>query len=207
MLGLIGKKVGMTRIFDEKGMVVPVTVIEAGPCRVTQIKTTEKDGYSALQVGFGSRKEKNITRPMKGHFAKAGKDYFPETVSEFRIKDVTTYELGQELNVEIFTAGDGVNVSGVTKGRGFQGVIKRHGFSGGDATHGNTAHRVPGAIGMSADPARVWKNKKMPGQYGNSAQTAINLVVVKVDAEKNRLFLRGAVPGPNRGFVTVFKQK
>ncbi len=207
MLGLIGKKVGMTRIFDDKGMVVPVTVIEAGPCRVTQIKTTKKDGYSALQVGFGSRKEKNITRPMKGHLAKAGGGYFPQTLGEFRIEDVASYELGQELSVEIFTVGDDVDVSGVTKGRGFQGVIKRHGFSGGDETHGNTAHRVPGSIGMSADPARVWKNKKMPGQYGNTAQTMLNLVVVKVDAERNRLFLRGAVPGPASGFVTVFKKK
>ncbi len=207
MLGLIGKKVGMTRIFDDKGMVVPVTVIEAGPCLVTQIKTTEKDGYTALQVGFGSRKEKNITKPMKGHFSKAAKDYFPQTVREFRLEDVTSYEMGQELSVEMFEAGDDVDVSGVTKGRGFQGVIKRHGFSGGDATHGNTAHRVPGAIGMSADPARVWKGKKLPGQYGNTAQTTINLVVAKVDAESNLIFIKGAIPGPASGFVTVFKKK
>jgi large subunit ribosomal protein L3 len=207
MLGLIGKKVGMTRIFDDNGMVIPVTVIEAGPCRVTQIKTKRQDGYNALQMGFGSRKEKNINKPMKGHLAKAAKDFFPETLGEFRMEDVGSYELGQELSVEMFEAGDGVDVGGVTKGKGFQGVIKRHGFSGGDATHGNTAHRVPGAIGMSADPARVWKGKKLPGQHGNAAQKTINLVVAKVDAESNRLFVKGAVPGPASGFVTVFKKK
>ncbi|MBW7995791.1 MAG: 50S ribosomal protein L3 [Candidatus Glassbacteria bacterium] len=207
MLGLIGKKVGMTRIFDDDGMMVPVTVIQAGPCRVTQIKTAEKDGYNAVQVGFGERKPKNITKPEQGHLAKAAADYYPESLGEFRIEDAASCELGQELNVGMFEAGEGVDVSGVTKGRGFQGVIKRYGFSGGDATHGNTAHRVPGSIGASADPARVWKNKKMPGQYGNANQKVRNLVVAKVDTEGNRLFVRGAVPGPASGLVTVFKKK
>lgn len=207
MLGLIGKKVGMTRIFDDNGMMVPVTVIQAGPCRITQIKTTEKDGYNALQVGFGERKEKNITKPMRGHLAKTGADYYPQSLGEFRLDDVGSYELGQELNVGIFEAGEGVDVSGVTKGRGFQGVVKRHGFSGGDETHGNTSHRVPGSIGQSADPSRVWKNMKMPGQYGNTRQKMRNLVVAKVDAESNQLFVRGAVPGPSSGLVTVFKKK
>ena len=207
MLGLIGKKVGMTRIFDDSGMMVPVTVIEAGPCRVTQIKTTEKDGYNAVQVGFGQRKAKNITKPMRGHLDKAGADYSPETLGEFRIEDVASYELGQELNVGIFEAGEGVDVSGVIKGRGFQGVVKRHGFSGGDETHGNTSHRVPGSVGQSADPSRVWKNMRMPGQYGNTAQKARNLQVAKVDAEKNRIYVRGSVPGPASGLVTIFKKK
>ena len=207
MLGLIGKKVGMTRIFDDNGMMVPVTVIEAGPCRVTQVKTAEKDGYNAVQVGFGERKALNVTKPMQGHLAKAGDDYYPQTLGEFRLDDVASYELGQELNVGIFEAGEGVDVSGVTKGRGFQGVVKRHGFSGGDETHGNTAHRVGGSIGQSANPSRVWKNVRMPGQYGNKNLKVQNLVVAKVDAESNRLFVRGAVPGSASGLVTIYKKK
>jgi large subunit ribosomal protein L3 len=188
-------------------MMVPVTVIEAGPCRVTQIKTAEKDGYNALQIGFGERKEVNVNKPMQGHLAKSGADYYPRSLGEFRLEDVGSYELGQELNVEIFEAGEGVDVSGVTKGRGFQGVVKRHGFSGGDDTHGNTAHRVPGAIGQSAWPSRVWKNVRLPGQYGNTNLKVQNLVVAKVDAESNRLYVRGAVPGPASGLVTVYKKK
>ncbi|MEA1996991.1 MAG: 50S ribosomal protein L3 [Gemmatimonadota bacterium] len=206
MLGLIGKKIGMTRIFDSNGMVIPVTVIKAGPCRVTQVKTVEKDGYSALQLGFGEKKEKNITSPVKGHLAKVA-GYFPGTLGEFRIDDVSSYELGQELTVEIFGEGDGVQLIGTSKGKGFQGVVKRHGFSGGDQTHGNTAHRVPGSIGASADPARTWKNKKMPGQHGNKRSSVSNLKVVKVDAERNFLFVKGAVPGPGDGVVLVARCK
>jgi len=207
MLGLIGKKVGMTRIFDENGMMVPVTVIQAGPCLVTQIKTVEKDGYNAVQVGFGERKARNVNRPMKGHLAKAAADFFPEALGEFRLEDVSSYELGQELSVGIFEAGEDVDVSGTIKGRGFQGVVKRHGFKGGRETHGNTSHRVPGSVGQSADPSRVWKNLRLPGQYGNTNQKMQNLTVAKVDAEGNHLFVRGAVPGPASGLVTIYKKK
>ena len=205
MLGLIGKKIGMTRIFDEHGMIIPVTVIQAGPCRVIQIKTVDNDGYNALQLGYGQKKEKSVTKPVMGHLGKL-KEYLPRVLREFRVDDISGYEMGQELDVGIFTEGEGVDVRGTTKGRGFQGVVKRHGFSGGDDTHGNTAHRVPGSIGASADPARVLKNKKMPGQHGNKNHKALNLKVVKVDTERNYLFVRGAVPGPNTALVTVYKK-
>jgi len=204
MPGLIGKKLGMTRLFDDRGAEVQVTVIQAGPCRITQIKNLEKDGYWALQLGFGSRKEKNISMPVKGHL-KNLEGYFPLRLQEFRVDGVEEFEVGQELTVELFSEGDKIKVTGTTKGRGFQGVVKRHGFSGGDATHGNTAHRVPGSIGASADPARVWKNTKLPGQYGNTRFTVRNLQVVRVDAERGYLFVKGAVPGPTNGLVTVSK--
>jgi len=204
MLGLIGKKLGMTRIFDESGVAIPVTVIQAGPCKITQIKTVEKEGYNALQLGFGQKKEKNVTLPVKGHLSKVP-GYFPRVLWEFRTEDVSAYELGQELTVEIFSEGEGVNITGTTKGRGFQGVVKRHGFSGGDETHGNTSHRVPGSIGASADPSRVMKNKKMPGHYGNARHTVLNLKVVKVDPERNYLYVKGAVPGASNSLVRVFK--
>jgi large subunit ribosomal protein L3 len=206
MQGIIGKKLGMTRIFDSEGAAIPVTVIQAGPCRVTQVKTAEKDGYTALQLGFGSRKEKNLTRPVKGHLSKIV-NYFPSKISEFRIETVDGYDVGQEVKVDIFTPGELVDVVGTIKGRGFQGVVKRHGNSGGDETHGNRSHRVTGSIGASADPSRVLKNVRMPGQYGNTRQTAKNLKVVKVDAEHGYLFVRGAIPGPNNGLVRVAKNK
>ena len=205
MLGLIGKKIGMTRIFNEHGMMTPVTVIQAGPCRIIQIKTVDNDGYNALQLGYGQKKEKKITKPVMGHLSKL-KDYLPRMLREFRVDDVSGYELGQELNVGIFTEGEGVDVRGTTKGRGFQGVVKRYGFSGGDDTHGNTSHRVPGSIGASADPARVMKNKKMPGQHGNTNHKALNLQVARIDAERNYLFVKGAVPGPSTALVAVYKK-
>lgn len=205
MLGLIGKKLGMTRIFNERDVMIPVTVIQAGPCRITQIKTVDDDGYNALQLGFGQKSEKNITKPVMGHLSKL-KGYLPRVLREFRMDDVSGYELGQQLNVEIFTEGEGVDVGGTTKGRGFQGVVKRHGFSSGDATHGSTSHRKPGSIGASASPSRVMKNKKMPGQYGNTNRKILSLKVVKVDPERNYLFVKGAVPGPNSALVTVYKK-
>ncbi|MEA2064036.1 MAG: 50S ribosomal protein L3 [Gemmatimonadota bacterium] len=204
MLGLIGKKLGMTRLFDDQGVEMQVTVIQAGPCRVTQVRSKERDGYEALQLGFGERKEKNMTLPQRGHLKKI-EGYFPARLCEFRTDEASSYEEGQGLTVELFSEGDKVKVTGTTKGRGFQGVVKRHGFSGGDATHGNTAHRVPGSIGASADPARVWKNKKLPGQYGNKRFTVRNLEVVRVDAESDHLFVKGAVPGPTGGLVIVSK--
>ena len=206
MLGLIGKKLGMTRMFSPEGLAVPVTVIQAGPCKVTQVKTTDSDGYNAVQVGFGSRKPKNLTLPVKGHLKKVP-EYYPVRLSEFRVEDAAGYEVGQDLDVTMFAEGEKVDVIGVIKGRGFQGVIKRHGHSGGDDTHGNTSHRVPGSVGSSADPSRTWKNLKLPGQYGNTRQTQKNLQVVKVDAEHGILFIRGAVPGPANALVTVRKQK
>jgi large subunit ribosomal protein L3 len=204
MLGLIGKKLGMTRIFDENGVELQVTVIQAGPCRITQVKNLENDGYNALQLGFGNRKETRLTLPEKGHL-KNLENYFPVRLREFRVEGVESYDVGQELTVELFSEGEKVKVTGTTKGRGFQGVVKRHGFSGGDETHGNTAHRVPGSIGASADPARVLKNKKMPGQYGNVRMTVKNLKVVKIDTERDYLFVKGAVPGPTNSLVIISK--
>ena len=204
MLGLIGKKIGMTKIFAEDGQAIPVTVIEVGPCQVMQIKTLKRDGYNALQLGFGQGKEKQKSKAFRNHAAKSG-DYLPSALAEFRLDEVSQYELGQEIRVEIFAEGDAVHVRGTSKGRGFTGVIKRHGFSGGDETHGNRSHRVPGSIGASAYPGRVWKGKKMPGQHGNSVHKVKNLKVTRIDGEKNYLFVKGAVPGPNMALVTVFK--
>lgn len=206
MLGIIGKKMGMTRMFSPEGLAVPVTVIQAGPCKVTQVKTVGTDGYSAVQVGFGERKEKNLTRAVKGHLKKMP-GYFPERISEFRIDETSGYEVGQDIDVTVFAEGEKVDVFGIIKGRGFQGVIKRHGCSGGKDTHGNTAHRNPGSGGASADPSRVLKNHTNPGQFGNSRQTQKNLQVVKVDAGRGIIFIRGAVPGPANGLVTVRKRK
>jgi large subunit ribosomal protein L3 len=205
MLGLIGKKLGMTRIFDQHGVMIPVTVIQAGPCRITQIKTVDNDGYNALQLGFGQKSEKNLTKPVMGHLSNL-EGYLPRVLREFPVDNVSGYELGQELNVGIFTEGEGVDVGGTTKGRGFQGVVKRHGFSSGDATHGSASHRMPGSIGASASPSRVMKNKKMPGHHGNTNQKVLNLKVAKLDPERNYLFVRGAVPGPNSALVTVYKK-
>ncbi len=206
MLGLIGKKLGMTRVFSQDGAAISVTVIQTGPCRITQVKTEKKEGYNALQLGFGQRKEKNITRPIKGHLAKFP-GYFPEAMREIRLNDVSSYEHGQDLTVEVFNVGEKVDVIGKTKGRGFAGVIKRHHYHGGDDTHGNTSHRVPGSVGSSADPSRTWRGHKLPGQYGNSGFTAKNLVVVKIDSERNYLYVRGAVPGPTNGMVLVSRKK
>ena len=204
MLGLIGKKIGMTRIFDENAVELQVTVIQAGACRITHVKDIESDGYNAVQLGFGNSKEKNLTLPEKGHL-KNLENYYPFKLREFRVDGVENYEVGQELTVELFSEGEKVKITGTTKGRGFQGVVKRHGFSGGDDTHGNTSHRVPGSIGASADPSRVLKNKKLPGQYGNSRMTVRNIQVVKVDTERDYLFVKGAVPGPTNGLVIVSK--
>ena len=203
MLGLIGKKLGMTRVFGEDGLPVDVTVINAGPCPVTQIKSEGKDGYTALQLGFGDVKEKNINKPLKGHLTKANTKPV-RTIKEFRVDDVGSYQLGQEITVDIFEVGKKINVVGKTKGKGFQGTVKRWGFGGFPATHGSkTTHRIPGSIGASADPSRVWKNQKMPGHYGNVTRTVRNLTVVKIDTERNLLYIKGAVPGSVKGTVYV----
>ncbi len=202
--GIIGKKLGMTRLFLEGGRSVPVTLIEAGPCTVVQVKSPERDKYSAVQLGFGAKKAKRVNKPLAGHFAKAGVE--PAAVlKEFRVDDAAEYEVGQTVTAEIFAQGDKVKVTGRSKGRGFTGVVKRHNFSGGRATHGCTTHDKPGSIGMSADPSRVLKGKKMPGQYGNAKSTVRNVKVVDVRPEENLIVVAGAVPGANGGIVYLQK--
>jgi len=199
---ILGKKLGMTQIFDENGKVIPVTVIEAGPCVVVQKKTTENDGYEAIQVGFGDIREKLLTKADKGHFAKAGvaiKRY----VREFRLEDAASYEVGQEIKADVFAAGEKVDVSGVSKGKGFQGTIKRWNAHRGPETHGSKFHRAVGSMGGSSDPSRTFKNKKLPGHMGNVNTTVLNLKVAKVIAEKNLILIRGGVPGPNKGLVVI----
>jgi large subunit ribosomal protein L3 len=205
MMGLIGRKIGMTQLFDDKGDVVPVTVIEAGPCTVTEIRTSERDGYTALQLGFGTNKERRFTKPVLGQFQKRN---LPPSrhLREFRTGDVSGYSVGQTLNVSLFEKGEHVDVEGTTKGRGFAGVIKRHGFSAGHASHGPTMGREPGSIGSSAYPSRVIKGKRLPGRMGGKSLTSKNLVVAGVDAEQNVLLVRGAIPGPTNGLVFVLKR-
>ena len=200
---IIGKKVGMTQIFSPDGKVIPVTVVEAGPCPIVQIKTKEKDGYEALKVGFGAVDEKALNKPEAGQFKKAGVD--PQKVlKEFRLDDLSGYEVGQVLTVEKFAEGDKVDVVGLTKGHGFTGVIKRWNQQRLKMTHGvGPVHREVGSMGANSSPSRVFKNKHMPGQYGNERVTVQNLEVVKVDAARNVLLIKGAIPGPKGGIVTV----
>ena len=202
MPGIIGKKVGMTQVFDEKGEIIPATVIEAGPCPIVQVKTPAKDGYAAVQVGFGARREKNLTKPVIGHYKKAGQGV-RSMLREFRVEDASAYEAGQELKVDQFEVGKRVDVVATSIGRGFQGTTKRHGFTGGKATHGVTTHRQPGSIGASAFPSRVIKGKRLPGRMGGKRVTMKNLKVVAVDVEQSLLVIRGSIPGPVRGFVLV----
>lgn len=205
MSGIIGRKLGMTQIFDESGAVVPVTVIEAGPCPVVQVRTEDKDGYAAVQLGFGAQKENRVNRAEKGHATKAGLQAAPSVLKEFHFEQAPA--VGENVTVDGFERGARVKVTGVTKGRGFQGVVKRHGFGGGRASHGATRiHRAPGSIGAGTNPSRVIKGKRMPGHMGNAQQTVRNLLVAKVDAERNLLYVRGAVPGPVNGVVFVTKQ-
>ncbi|MFP4447086.1 MAG: 50S ribosomal protein L3 [Desulfosudaceae bacterium] len=203
--GMIGRKLGMTGVFASDGKYVPVTVVKAGPCVVTQIKTTATDGYDALQVGFGEKRLDKVTKPQAGHFQKSGCESGFACVREFAVGDVAAYSPGQEVTVKLFTAGEKVNVAGVTKGRGFAGVIKRHGFSGGRKTHGSRSHRIPGSIGMSAWPGKVIKGKKMPGRYGHVRQTVKNLEIVDVRENENLLLIKGAVPGTRNGLVEINK--
>ncbi|HSH76845.1 MAG TPA: 50S ribosomal protein L3 [Longimicrobiales bacterium] len=205
MPGLIGKKVGMTRIFDEEGIQVPVTVIEAGPCPVVQVKSRERDGYGAIQVGFGEQSAKRATRAETSHAAKAGLEAAPRVMREFRIGDGEEYEVGQRLTVSLFEAGDLVKVTGNSKGRGFQGVVKRHGFSGRPGSHGHPMSRNPGSVGPGTDPSRVIKGKRLPGRMGGTRTTIRNLQVVRVDGERNLLFVKGGVPGARNGYVLISK--
>jgi large subunit ribosomal protein L3 len=199
---IIGRKLGMTQIFDENGKVVPVTVIEAGPCIVTQKKTIEKEGYDAIQVGFSDIREKLVNKPKKGHFKKAGAA-LKRIVREFRLEDIASYEIGQEIKADLFAAGEKVDVSGVSKGKGFQGVIKRWNASRGPMSHGSKFHRAPGSMGASSDPSRTFKNKHMPGHMGHVNKTVQNLKIAKVMPEKNIILIKGGVPGPNKGYVVI----
>ncbi|MEX0837732.1 MAG: 50S ribosomal protein L3 [Gemmatimonadota bacterium] len=205
MPGLIGKKIGMTRIFDEEGVQVPVTVIEAGPCPVIEVRSEDRDGYSAVQLAFGARKEKRATRAENGHVAKAGLEVAPRLMREFRVGEEEEYEVGQQLTVDLFAAGDLVKVTGKSKGRGFQGVVKRHGFAGRPGGHGHPMSRTPGSIGPGTDPSRVIKGKKLPGRMGGARTTIRNMQVVRVDGERNLLFVKGGVPGARDGYVLISK--
>ncbi|MEX2529708.1 MAG: 50S ribosomal protein L3 [Gemmatimonadota bacterium] len=205
MAGLIGKKVGMTRLFDEDGAIVPVTVVEAGPCPVLQVKTEERDGYSAVQLGFGRRKDGRATKPELGHAARVGIEYAPTVVREFRLAAEEGLEEGQELTVEVFEPGDRVKVTGASKGRGFQGVVKRHGFAGRPGSHGHPMSRTPGSIGPGTDPSRVIKGKKLPGRMGGTRTTVRNLEVVRIDVERNLLFVKGGLPGARNSYVFIAK--
>ena len=203
MKTLIGKKVGMTQIFDEKGNVIPVTVIEAGPCNVVQVKTVETDGYNAIQLGFGAVKEHKVNKPVKGHFAKA-KITPMKHLREFRVEEVSSVKVGDEIKVDTFAQGDSVDIQGITKGKGFQGVIKRHGQSRGPMGHGSMYHRRPGSMGPTSTPGRVFKGKKLPGHMGVDTVTIQNLQVVAVDLDKNALLVKGSVPG-NKGSILKIK--
>ncbi len=193
MKAIIGKKIGMTQIFDEKGTVIPVTAIQAGPCVVAQVKTTETDGYNSVQLGFGEVKEKHINKPEKGHFAKAGISD-KKHLREFRVDSIDV-KVGDEVKADVFTAGEKIDVQGTTKGKGFQGVIKRHGQSRGPMGHGSMYHRRPGSMGPTSTPGRVFKGKKLPGHMGVQTVTIQNLDVVRVDLDKNVILVKGSVPG------------
>lgn len=241
MLGLIGKKIGMTQLFDDDGKVIPVTAIEAGPCPIVQVKTEERDGYSAVQLGFGRKKARRSRKPELGHMAKAGLDYVPAITREFRLgrhdkladdphtpatpvdetasgesveesaaeqtgEPETALRVGEKLTVSLFSEGERVRITGRTKGRGFQGVVKRHGFRGFPKSHGHPSIRVPGSVGPGTDPSRVIKGRRMGGHMGTERKTVRNLSVVRVDAERNLIFVRGGVPGARNGWVFVRKQ-
>ena len=201
MKGILGKKLGMTQIFTAEGIVVPVTVVEATPNVVTQIKTVEKDGYSAIQVGFEDAKEKSLNKPQKGHLAAA--NTLKKHLKEFRVDSVEGYTVGQEIKADLFAAGEMIDVTGISKGKGFQGPIKRHGQSRGPESHGSRYHRRPGSMGACSFPGRVFKNKKLAGHMGSVKVTVQNLEVVRIDAEKNLILVKGAIPGAKGSVVTI----
>lgn len=203
---MIGKKLGMTGVFSSEGRYIPVTVIEVGPCVVTQVKTQDTDGYNALQLGFGERKRSRVNKPTAGHLQKSGSTSF-ETLREFKINDPEAYAPGQTLTVDMFAVGEKVNISGTMKGRGFQGVVRRYGKHRGRKTHGSHSYRAPGSIGCSATPSRVIKGKKMPGQYGNTTITIKNLVIVDIRPDENLLLVKGAIPGATSGLVAIQRPK
>jgi len=208
MSGIIGKKIAMTSLFDENGKNIPCTIIQAGPCVVTQVRTEEKDGYKSVQLGFDDAKEKNTSAALKGHFKKAGTTPKKKLV-EFYGDFVDELELGQEVTVDLFTEGEYVDITGVSKGKGFQGVVKRHGFGGvGQTTHGqHNRLRAPGSIGAGSDPSRVFKGMRMAGRMGGKNVTVQNLNVLKVDKEQNLLIVKGAIPGPKNSYVIIRRWK
>lgn len=199
---ILGTKIGMTQLFDEDGKVIPVTVVEAGPCTVVQKKTNETDGYEAIQVGFGNVKEKKLNKPQKGHFAKADVAA-RKFLKEFRLNDISAYNVGDEIKADVFAAGDSIDVTGTSKGKGFAGPMKRWGLHRGPMAHGSGYHRGSGSMGACSTPGRVMKGKKLPGHMGNVQVTVQNLEIVKVDAEKNLLLIKGAVPGNKGGLVVI----
>ena len=201
MKGILGRKIGMTQIFTEQGTVIPVTVVEAGPVVVTQVKTIENDGYNAVQVGFVDAKEKSLNKPQKGHLAAA--NTLKKHLKEFRVESVDTYTVGQEIKADVFAAGEMIDVTGISKGKGFQGPIKRHGQSRGPESHGSRYHRRPGSMGACSYPGRVFKNKKLAGHMGSVKVTVQNLEVVRVDADKNFILVKGAIPGAKGSVVTI----
>lgn len=201
MKGILGRKIGMTQIFTEAGEVVPVTVVEAGPVVVTQVKTIENDGYNAVQVGFVDAKEKSLNKPQKGHLAAA--NTLKKHLKEFRVESVDAYTVGQEIKADVFAAGEMIDVTGISKGKGFQGPIKRHGKSRGPESHGSRYHRRPGSMGACSYPGRVFKNKKLAGHMGSVKVTVQNLEVVRVDADKNFILVKGAIPGAKGSVVTL----
>lgn len=204
--GLLGKKLGMTALFSAEGQLIPVTVVEAGPCVVTQIKTLPTDGYNALQLGFGEKKKARVNKPLQGHYKKSGDACF-EHLKEFFVEDPETYAVGQTITVELFNIGERVDVAGTTKGRGFSGVIKRHGFHRGPMGHGSKNVRPPGSIGCSATPSKVIKGKKLPGHYGHERKTMRNLEIVDIRPDTNLVMIKGALPGPRSGLVAINKPK
>ena len=201
MKGILGRKIGMTQIFTEQGTVIPVTVVEAGPVVVTQVKTIENDGYNAVQVGFVDAKEKSLNKPQKGHLAAA--NVLKKHLKEFRVESVDAYTVGQEIKADVFAAGEMIDVTGISKGKGFQGPIKRHGQSRGPESHGSRYHRRPGSMGACSFPGRVFKNKKLAGHMGSVKVTVQNLEVVRVDADKNFILVKGAIPGAKGSVVTI----
>lgn len=202
--GMIGKKLGMTGLFAPGGEYIPVTVIQTGPCVVTQIKTEATDGYNAVQLGFGQKKASRVNKPLAGHYAKSGGQLF-EIVREFAVDNPGDYEVGQAITADLFGIGERVDITGTTKGRGFAGVMKRHGFSGGRMTHGSHSKRIPGSVGCSAWPAKVFKGKKLPGHYGMAKQTVKNLEIVDIRTEDNLVLIKGAIPGSKSGWVKISK--
>ncbi|MBR6527578.1 MAG: 50S ribosomal protein L3 [Lachnospiraceae bacterium] len=199
---ILATKVGMTQIFNEEGILTPVTVLQAGPCVVTQVKTIENDGYEAVQVGFVDKREKLVSKPLKGHFDKAGVSY-KRYVREFRLDDCSAYKLADEIKADVFAAGEKVDATAISKGKGFQGAIKRHGQHRGPMAHGSKFHRHQGSNGSATTPGRVFKGKGMPGHMGNVQVTVQNLEIVKVDVENNLILVKGAVPGPKKSLVTL----
>jgi len=203
-MGILGKKIGMTRVYSELGQAIPVTVVEAGPCKVLQVKTVATDGYNAIQVGFANKKAQRVNKPDAGHFKKSDSEGYYH-IREFRVVDAAQFTAGQEISVsELFKVGDVVHVQGTSKGKGFQGVMKRHGFAGGRDTHGSMFHRAPGSIGTSAWPSRVVKGKKMPGQMGNQTVLKKNAIVIDIRADENIVLLKGPVPGAQNGLLKIF---